>query len=102
MAVKADCEAAGQKTKRKRHYLGNSVRTKQHYAQKRRALTATGQRLISSLFLKKEKDSTPCVGEEMGRPEIIEITDDSDSSDNEIEMSLIRLFPSEHEVSLFQ
>jgi len=96
MAVKAKREAAGQKTKRKRHYPGNSVRTKQHYAQKRRALAATGQKLISSLFSKKEKESNLCVRGEMEGPEIIEITDNSDSSDeqdNNIEMSLIRLFP---------
>jgi len=35
MAVKAEREAAGEKPKRKRHYTGNSARTKRHHAQKR-------------------------------------------------------------------
>ena len=102
MAVKAECDTTGQTTKQKQHYAGNSVHTKQHYAQKHQALTAIGQKLISSLFLKREKESTPCVREEMERPEIIKITDNSDSSneqDDEIEMSLNRLFSGKHKVS---
>ena len=35
MAIKAECEAAGEKTKHKQHYTGNSVRTKRHHVQKR-------------------------------------------------------------------
>lgn len=34
MGVKAEREAAGEKPKRKRHYSGNSDRTKRHHAQK--------------------------------------------------------------------
>jgi len=38
MAVKAEREANGERPKRKRHYTGNSNRTRQYHAQKRRQL----------------------------------------------------------------
>jgi hypothetical protein len=63
MAVKAEREAVGEKPKRKRHYTGNSDRTKRHHAQKRRKLEATGQKLISSIFTKKAKEPTAHVTE---------------------------------------
>ena len=97
MAVKAEHEAAGEKPKRKRHYMGNSNRTKRHHAQRRRELAATGQKLISSMFTKRQPESiqTP--------QDIVELVDDSDSdSDDEIEASLKELFPGEQAVSPLQ
>jgi len=96
MAVKAEREAAGEKPKRKRHYTGNSDRTKQHHAQKRRELGITGQKFISSMFSKKATGSTTCVTEgarDKPTPEIIEIADGlDDDDDDEIEASLKQLF----------
>jgi hypothetical protein len=104
MAIKAEREAAGETPKRKRYYMGNSVRTKRYHAQKRRELTATGQKLISSMFVKKKtQDSTLTDGNE-ALPDVIEIADDFDSSDgedDEIEASLKQLFPGEPEVNVF-
>ena len=107
MAIKAEREAAGEKPKRKRHYMGNSVRTKQYHAQKRRALAATGQKLISLMFMKKVTKSTPMKEKAalQALPDAIEIADDSDFSDDsegddEIEKSLKQLFPGEQEVSV--
>jgi hypothetical protein len=104
MAVKAEREAAGEKPKRKRRYMGNSNRTKRHHAQRRRELAGTGQKLISSMFTKKrqpESIKTP--------PDIVEVVDDSDSDrdssdadDDEIEVSLKELFPGEQAVSPLQ
>ena len=102
MAVKAEREAAGEKPKRKRHYTGNSTRTKRHHAQKRHELAATGQKLISSMFAKSRKDSTVTEKNKLP-PDVIEIADDSDSSEgseDEIEASLNQLFPDECEVSV--
>lgn len=102
MAVKAEREAAGEKPKRKRHYTGNSARTKRHHAQKRRELTTTGQKLISSMFTKNRKESTLTEGNKL-LPDVIEITDDSDGLDegeDEVEASLKQLFPDEREVSV--
>ena len=104
MAIKAEREAAGEKPKRKRHYMGNSVRTKRYHAQKRRELTATGQKLISSMFVKKQtRESTPTEGNK-APPDKIEIADDLACSDgeedDEIEASLKQLFPGEHEVTV--
>ena len=44
LAVKAEQEATGGQPKRKRHYMGNSMRTKRHHARKRRQLADQGQR----------------------------------------------------------
>src|ERR1700678_4091146 len=79
MAIKAERKAAGEKPKRKRHYMGNSARTKRHHAQKQRELAATGQKLISSMFTKKVTESTP-MEEKEAPPDAIEIVDNSDSS----------------------
>ena len=103
MAVKAEREAAGEKPKRKRHYTGNSDRTKRHHAQKRRKLVATGQNLISSMFTKKEKEPPASIAEEnITQPDVIEITDDlgPDDSDDEVEVSLKQLFPGRCDVSV--
>jgi hypothetical protein len=75
MAVKAEREAEVEKPKNKRRYMGNSNRTKHHHAQRHRELAATGQKLISSMFTKRQPESikTP--------PDIVEVqvVDDSDS-----------------------
>jgi hypothetical protein len=100
MAVKAEREAVGEKPKRKRHYTGNSERTKRLHAQKRRKLVATGQPLISSLFTKKGKEPTTHI-----QPDITETTailDSDDDDDDEIEVSLNQLFPGQCEVSGFR
>jgi len=105
MAVKAEREAAGEKPKRKRHYMGNSVRTKRHHAQKRRELAATGQKLISSMFTKTRREPTLTEENEAPQPppDVIEIdSDSSDEGDDEIEASLNQLFPGEHEVSVLR
>ena len=101
MAVKAEREAAGEIPKRKRRYMGNSDRTKRHHAQRRRELAATGQKLISSMFTKRQPESiqTP--------QDTVELVDNSDSDssdadDDEIEASLNELFPSEKAVSPLQ
>jgi hypothetical protein len=101
MAVKAEREAIGEKPKRKRHYTGNSNRTLRYHAQKRRQLAATGQKFISSWFSTRGK---PNLTEDA--QEIIEISEDSDPSDNEedggeddVDASLHRLFPGTSSVS---
>jgi hypothetical protein len=101
MAVKAEREAIGEKPKRKRHYTGNSNRTLRYHAQKRRQLAATGQKFISSWFSTRGK---PNLTEDA--QEIIEISKDSDPSDNEedggeddVDASLHRLFPGTSSVS---
>ena len=98
MAVKAECEAAGKKPKRKRHYAGNSDRTKWDHAQKHRKLEVTGQKLISSMFTKAEKFELkePAAEVEEANHPIIDTFNDSDLDDgNEIETSLkdSELFP---------
>jgi hypothetical protein len=101
MAVKAEREATGEKPKRKRHYTGNSDRTKWHHTQKCRELGTTGQNFISSMFSKKAKEPTTCATEDAREKpslEIINIADD----DDEIEASLKQLFPSEHKASSFE
>jgi hypothetical protein len=104
MAIKAEREAAGEKPKRKRHYMGNSVRTKRYHAQKRQELTATGQQLISSMFVKKKTQESTLTEVNKAPPDEIEIADDLACSDgeeeDEIEASLKQLFPSEHEVTI--
>jgi hypothetical protein len=101
MAVKAEREAIGEKPKRKRHYTGNSNRTLRYHAQKRRQLAATGQKFISSWFSTRGK---PNLTEDA--QEIIEISEDSDPSDNEedggeddVDASLHQLFPGTSSVS---
>jgi hypothetical protein len=107
IAVKAECEASGKRTKRKRHYTGNSNRTRQYHAQKRRQLAATGQKFINSWFSKKRKlDSTTGL-QPNHRPAIIEVSEDSEPSDDEevededdVNASLHRLFPGTVPVSI--
>jgi hypothetical protein len=101
LAVKAEREAAGER-KRKRHYSGNSERTKRYHAQKRRELATTGQKLISSMFSKKRRDTTHVPEGQKAGDDILEIVDDSDCSDdeeNDVQTSVKRLFPQE-QVSL--
>lgn len=107
MAVKAEREANGEKPKRKQHYTGNSTRTQQYRAQKRRQLAATGQKFINSWFSKEKKpsellpkDAAPVTAE------IDEISDDSDTSEDEeskhedeIDACVHRLFPGTAPVS---
>ena len=92
MAVKAGREASGEKRKRKRHYTGNSSRTRRYHAQKRRRLLVTGQKFINSWFSKEKKLTSS------DAPEIIEVSDDSGDSEgeeneDEVDASLQRLFP---------
>jgi hypothetical protein len=106
MAVKAEREAAGERSKRKKHYTGNSDRTKRHHVQKRRKLEATGQKLISSMFMKKVNEPTSAAhitGANQEQPgAVIEFFDDSDLDDgDEIEVFLKELFPGQREVSAF-
>ena len=113
MAVNAEREAAGQKkSKRKRHYTGNSDRTKRYHAQKRRALAATGQKLISTMFLTRKTSDLTTQLDSQGNTarNIIEIVDealenDSESEDDgsdEINASLQRLFPNRILVSFLK
>ena len=104
MAVKAECEANGEKPKRKRHYTGNSTRTRQYHAQKRRQLAATGQKFINSWFSREKKPSELLPKD--AAPEIVEISDDSDASEDEeskdkdeIDACVHRLFPGTAPVS---
>jgi len=106
MAVKAEREANGEKPKRKHHYTGNSTRTRQYHAQKRRQLAATGQKFINSWFSKKKESNSTTELSLEETPEIIEISDDSDASESEenkgedeIDASLHRLFPGTAPVS---
>jgi hypothetical protein len=101
IAIKAEHKAAGEKPKRKRHYMGNSVRTKRYHAQKRRELTATGQKFISSMFVKKKTQESPLTEENKASPEVANDLAFSDGKeDDEIEASLKQLFPGECEVSV--
>ena len=101
MAVKAECEANGEKPKCKWHYTGNSTCTRQYHAQKCQQIAATGQKFINTLFSKEKKpdSATELPLKDLG-PETIEISDDSDASEgeesrgkDEIDASLHRLFP---------
>lgn len=101
MVFKAEREAAGEKPKRKRHYMGNSVRTKKYHAQKCRELTATDQKFISSMFLKKETLKSPLTEGNKAPPEVADDLAFSDGKeDDEIEASLKQLFPGGREVSV--
>ena len=101
MAVKAEREAAGEKPKRKRHYTGNSDRTKRHHAQKRRKLEATGQKLISSMiFTKKAKEPTAHITEANQEQQIFDDLDLEDLDGDEIDASLKELFPGQLEGDL--
>jgi hypothetical protein len=98
MAVKAEREANGEKPKHKRHYTGNSTRTQQYHAQKRRQLAATGQKFIKSWFSREKKPSKLLPKD--AAPEIVEISDNSDASEDEeskdkdeIDACVHRLFP---------
>ena len=107
MAVKAEREAAGEKPKRKRHYMGNSARTKRHHAQRCRELAATGQKLISSMFTTRQQKMMLPPEENETPPDIqaVEVIDDSDPSDvddDDIEEALKQLFPSERAVSILK
>jgi hypothetical protein len=107
MAVKAECEAHSEKPKRKRHYTGNSTRTRQYHAQKRQKLAATGQKFINAWFMKETKPA--CIAKVPPKDsalETIEISDDSDAlesegneREDEIDASLHRLFPGTASVS---
>jgi len=99
MAVKAEREANGEKPKRKWHYMGNSTRTRQYHAQKRRQLAATGQKLINLSFSReKEPNMLP---PKDSAPEVVEISDNSDASEgeDEIDACVHRLFPGTAPVS---
>jgi hypothetical protein len=101
LAAKAEREAASER-KRKRHYAGNSDRTKCYHAQKRHELATTGQKFISSMFSKKRRNSTHVPEGSKAVDHVVEIVDDSDSSDedeDDVQTSLKRLFPRE-QVSL--
>jgi len=99
MAVKAEREANGEKPKRKRHYTGNSTRTRQYHAQKRRQLAATGQKLINSWFSREKKPNI--LPPKDSAPEVVEISDNSDASEgeDEIDACVHRLFPGTAPVS---
>ena len=99
MAVKAEREANGEKPKRKRHYMGNSTRTRQYHAQKRRQLAATGQKLINSWFSREKKPNI--LPPKDSAPEVVEISDNSDASEgeDEIDACVHRLFPGTAPVS---
>lgn len=55
VAAAAEREQAESKPKRKRHYTGNSSRTKHRYSLVRRQLHASSQKSINSIFTKKER-----------------------------------------------
>ena len=104
MVVKAERKANGEKPKCKRHYTGNSTRTQQYHAQKRRQLAATGQKFINSWFSREKKPSELLPKD--AAPEIVEISDDSDASEDEeskdkdeIDACVHRLFPGTAPVS---
>jgi len=99
MAVKAEREANGEKPKRKRHYTGNSTRTRQYHAQKRRQLAATGQKLINSWFSREKKPNI--LPPKDSAPEVVVISDNSDASEgeDEIDACVHRLFPGTAPVS---
>jgi hypothetical protein len=83
MAVKAEREVIGEKPKWKQHYTGSSNCTLQYHAQKQQQLAATNQKYISSWFPKeKQPDSTSELQQE-NTQKIIEVSKDSDFSDNE-------------------
>jgi len=104
LAVKAEREAAEERPKRKRHYTGNSVRTKRYHAMKHRQLADQGQSFIHSWFLKKPAPVTEVRDLESMEAEPNEEKNRDTDSDSEIEVvdnlqndvtdSLIRLFPS--------
>jgi hypothetical protein len=100
MAVKAEKEAAGEQPKHKRHYTGNSARTKRHHAQKRRHLATTGQQFISSMFV-KDKGRTTEMNTEREVAEIEDASESSDEEDDDVDASLRRLFPEDDQVSSF-
>src|SRR5271156_4501282 len=95
MAVKAEKDASGeQRRKRKHHYTGNSVRTKQYHAQKRRALAGTSQKFITSMFSKKRQDVGNTLEKLTPDKEVIEVEDNSESEEeqDDVKASLAWLF----------
>lgn len=86
IAIKLEFDAAELKPKRKRHYTKNSVRTKQHYTQKRKALAMTGQKFISAFFAKQETAPT---------------TEATDASDTEPEEEMTEINIQEHLDNIF-
>lgn len=104
VAIQAAKEAAESKPKQKRHYTGNSACTVRHYALKHRQLEASGQKLISSMFLKCKNGSPP--GHVAPQPEVLEVPDkDSDSENDfnepEIQERVHHLFSCSVKVSTF-
>ena len=104
MAVMAEHEANGEKPKHTRHYTGNSTRTQQYHAQKRRQLAATGQKFINLWFSMEEKPSELLPKD--AAAEIVEISDNSDASEDEeskdkdeIDACMHHLFPGTAPVS---
>ena len=74
LAVMAEREATEGRPNRKRHYTGNSVRTKRYHAMKRRQLADQGQRFIHSWFSQTPKKAA-----------VTETMEDSASSLRELE-----------------
>jgi hypothetical protein len=108
MALKAEHEARSEKPKRKRHYTGNSTRTRQYHAQKRQKLAVTGQKFINSWFAREKIPASAAkVPPKDSALETIQISDDSDASEDEggegedeIDASLHRLFPGPSKASV--
>jgi hypothetical protein len=104
-AVKAECVAMAEKPNRKCHYTGNSKRTKQHHAQKRRKLGETGQQFIQSFF--KQKTTTASIettptAPKINRnvePEVLEV--DSEDEDEETAVEIVAESGEEHLRRLF-
>ena len=84
--------------------MGNSTCTRQYHAQKRQQLAATGQKFIKSWFSREEEPSELLPKD--AAPEIVEISDDSDASEDEeskdkdeIDACVHHLFPGTAPVS---
>jgi hypothetical protein len=108
-AVKAEHVAMAEKPNRKRYYTGNSKRTKQHHAQKRRKLGETGQQFIQSFFKQK---TMPASIETMPtapkininrdvEPEVLEVDSDSEDEDEETAVEIVADSGEEHLRRLF-
>jgi len=104
VTIQAVKEAAKSKPKQKQQYTGHSAHTVQHYALKHRQLEATGQKLISLMFLKCKNSGPPV--HVAPQPEVLEVPDeDSDSEDEfdepEIQERVHQLFSCPVEVFTF-
>lgn len=87
-AVKAEQEAAETKPKRKKHYTGNSSRTKRYHAQKRRKLAESGQRFIHTFFSKsKDPEEVEELDNKMDEHE------NSSEVDQDVDEAMRHLFP---------